>query len=188
MREVLQRLFEPRSQIVAWSIAAAYVVLFLIAVADLTIDGVYRPVSGFAASDWQALMFRRRAPFQFEAVAALEAPWLVLLISPLNIAIGLILGLLTGLQIALVQIARTCSLACGLSPATGILAGLPGLLAGSACCAPLLFVLLGIQVTASLVTLMGLLVPAAFVLLGAGLVMTLRVAAQRCGHEAARAV
>lgn len=180
MGEVLRRLFEPRSQVLAWSTASAYMILFLVAVADLTIDGVWRPLSGFAALDWQNLVLRERAPFQFEAVAVVQAPWLVWLVSPVNIAIGLMLGLLTGLQIALVRIAKDCAVACGLSPATGILAGLPGLLAGSACCAPLLFVLLGIQVTASLVTLMGLLVPAAFVLLGAGLVMTLRTAARRC--------
>ena len=185
MGEVLHRLLEPKAQILAWGVAAIYLMLFLVANADLTVDGVYRPVSGFVASDWTSLLFRRRAPFNFEAVAVMEAPGLVWLVSPLNIAIGVTLGLLTGLQIALVGIARKCSLACGLSPATGILAGLPGLLAGSACCAPLLFVLLGIQVTASLVTLMGLLVPAAFLFLGAGLAMTLRTAAQRCRHPSA---
>ena len=182
MREVLQRLFEPKNLVLAWSIAAAYLILFLVVVADLTIDGVWRPVSGFGTSDWLNLVLRQRAPFQFEAVAVLEAPWLVWLVSPINIGIGLTLGLVTGLQIALVRIAKDCAVACGLSPATGILAGLPGLLAGSACCAPLLFVLLGVQVTASLVTLMGLLIPAAFVLLGVGLVITLRVAARRCSE------
>jgi hypothetical protein len=180
MRKVVHSLIKPANQVLAWSIAAAYLMLFLVAVADLTIDGVWRPLSGFAASDWQNLVLRQRSPFQFETVAVVEAPWLVWLISPMNIAIGLTLGLLTGLQIALVRIAKDCAVACGLSPATGILAGLPGLLAGSACCAPLLFVLLGIQVTASMVTLMGLLVPVAFFLLGAGLVMTLRTAARRC--------
>lgn len=180
MREVLRRLFKPANQLLAWSVAAAYLMLFAVAVADLTVDGAWRPVSVFSASEWQTLVFRQRAPFQFEAVAVIEAPYLVWLVSPMNMAIGLILGLLTGLQIALVRVARDCAVACGLSPATGILAGLPGLLAGSACCAPLLFVLLGIQVTASLVTLMGMLIPAAFVLLSAGLVMTLRVAGRRC--------
>jgi hypothetical protein len=63
-----------------------------------------------------------------------------------------------------------------------VLAGLPGLLAGSACCAPILFVLLGVQVTASLVTFMGLMIPAAFVFLLAGMALTLRVAARRCGE------
>jgi hypothetical protein len=117
---------------------------------------------------------RARAPFQFEAVAVIEAPFLVWLVSPMNIAIGLALGLLTGFQIALVRIARHCAVSCGLKPAAGVLAAVPGLLAGSACCAPILFVLLGVQVTASLITLMGLLIPAAFVFLLLGLGLTLR--------------
>ena len=91
------------------------------------------------------------------------------------------------MQIALVRIARRCAVACGLSPATGFLAGLPGLLAGSACCAPILLVLLGVQVTASLVTLIGLMIPAAFVLLLGGLALTLRVAARRCARAEAYA-
>jgi hypothetical protein len=182
MNDVMRRLLSPAGQAISWGVALAYLALFLIAVADLTIDGAPRPFSIFVVADWQDLMFRQQSPFQFEAVAILEAPFLVWLVSPVNIAIGVALGLLTGLQIALVRIARRCAVACGLSPATGVLAGLPGLLAGSACCAPILFLLLGIQVTASLVTLMGLLIPAAFVFLAVGLALTLRVAARRCSE------
>lgn len=180
MHEVLRRLFGPANQALAWSIGLAYLAVFLIAVADLTVDGALRPFSFLVVANWEELVFRRQAAFQFEAVAIVEAPFLVWLVSPVNMAIGIALGLLTGLQIASVRIARQCAVACGLSPATGVLAGLPGLLAGSACCAPLLFLLLGIQVTASLITLMGLLIPAAFVFLIAGLALTLRVAARRC--------
>ena len=186
MSEILRRLLtEPASQALAWGIALVYLAVFQIAVADLTIDSISRPTSIFAAPNWESLLLRERAPFQFEAVAILETSYLVWLISPMNIALGLALGLLTGFQIALGHIARRCAVACGLSPATGILAGLPGLLAGSACCAPVLFVLLGVQVTAWLVTLMGLMIPAAFVFLLTGVVLTLRVAARRCGEVSA---
>jgi hypothetical protein len=180
MSEVLRRLLSPSNQAVAWTVTLVYLALFLVAVADVTLDGESRPLSLFVVPNWPDLVFRQKAPFQFEAVAILEAPWLVWLVSPVNVALGMGLGLLTGLQIALVRIARRCALACGLSPVTGVLAGLPGLLAGSACCAPILFLLLGIQVTASLITLMGLLIPAAFLLLIAGLALTLRTATLRC--------
>ena len=186
MTEVLRRLaVEPASLALISAIALAYLVVFLIAVADLTIDGAFRPFSMVVVTEWERLVLRARAPFQFEAVAILEAPFLVWLVSPLNIAIGLALGLLTGAQIALVRIARRCAVSCGLSPATGVLAGLPGLLAGSACCAPILLILLGVQVTASVVTLMGLMIPLAFVLLLGGLALTLRVAARRCAEAEA---
>ena len=183
MSDILRRLLtEPASQGLAWGIALVYLAVFQLAVGDLTIDGASRPTSMFVVANWESLLVRERVPFQFEAVAVLEAPFLVWLVSPMNIAIGMVLGLLTGTQVALVRVARRCAAACGVSPATGVLAGLPGLLAGSACCAPLLFVLLGIQVTASLVMLMGLLIPAAFVFLLVGLMLTLRVAARRCGE------
>jgi hypothetical protein len=186
MAEMLRRMLgDPASQAVAWTVALVYLLLFQVAIADLTIDGAARPASMFVVGNWQDLAFRTRAPFQFEAVAIVEAPFLVWLVSPMNIAIGLALGLLTGVQIALVRIARHCAVSCGLKPAAGVLAAVPGLLAGSACCAPILFILLGVQVTASLITLMGLLVPAAFVFLLVGVGLTLRFAARRCAEAPA---
>lgn len=185
MYDIFRRfLTDPASQALAWGIALIYLFVFQFAVADLSIDGTIRPFSTFGLSNWQDVVFRQRVRFQFEAVASLEGPFFVWLLSPVNIAIGVVLGLLTGAQIALVGIARKCAVSCGLSPVAGILSGLPGLLAGSACCAPLLFILLGVQLTASLVTLMGLMIPIAFVLLLGGLVFTLRVAARRCGEAA----
>jgi hypothetical protein len=181
MADMLGRVLrDPASQTIAWAVALVYLVLFQIAVADLTIDGVARPASMFVVEAWKSLVLRAQAPFQFEAVAVIEAPFLVWLVSPMNMAIGLALGLLTGFQLALVRIARRCAVACGLRPAAGALAAVPGLLAGSACCAPILFLLLGVQVTASLITLMGLLIPAAFAFLVLGLALTLRFAARRC--------
>jgi hypothetical protein len=186
MADMLRRtLTDPASQAIAWAVALAYLLLFQLAVADLTLDGAARPALVLVVEGWHNLLLRARAPFQFEAVAVVEAPFLVWLVSPMNIAIGLALGLLTGFQIALVRIARRCAAACGLKPAAGALAAVPGLLAGSACCAPILFVLLGVQVTASLITLMGLLIPAAFLFLLLGLGLTLRFAARRCAEAPA---
>lgn len=175
-------LTDPRSQAFAWGIALIYLLVYQFAVSDLSIDGTVRPFSMVGLSNWQDVVFRTRVPFQFEAIGVMQGPFFTWLLSPVNLAIGLALGLLTGAQIALVGIARKCAASCGLSPVAGILSGLPGLLAGSACCAPLLFILLGIQLTASLVTLMGVMIPIAFVLLLGGLVFTLRVAARRCGE------
>ena len=183
MSEILRRLLaDPTGQAIAWGIALVYLAVFQVAVGDLTIDGTTHAASAFVVANWDSLLFRERAPFQFEAIAIVEAPFLVWLFSPMNVAIGLLLGLLTGAQIALVRIARRCAVACGVSPLSGVLAGLPGLLAGSACCAPVLLILLGIQVTASLITLMSLLIPAAFVFLLLGVALTFRVAVRRCGE------
>jgi hypothetical protein len=183
MSDMLRRLLsDPISHAVMWGVALVYLALFQLAVGDLTIDGAMRPASAFVVGNWEALLFRQRAPFQFEGIAIIEAPFLVWLFSPANVVIGLLLGLLTGSQIALVRIARRCAVACGVSPLSGVLAGLPGLLAGSACCAPVLFILLGIQVTASLIGFMSLLIPAAFLFLLVGVALTFRVAVRRCGE------
>lgn len=181
MSKIFQRLLhDPGSLALALAVGLVYLFVFQLATGDLSVDAAGRPLSLFVVTGWESLVFRARAPFQFEAVAIVEAPLLVWLVSPMNIAIGLALGLLTGIQIALVRIARRCAVACGVSPAAGVLAGLPGLLAGTACCAPILFILLGLQVTASVVTVMGLMIPAAFALLLAGMLLTARVAARRC--------
>jgi len=182
MIEVARQLFAERANLAtAGTVALLYLVLYQASLGDLVVDLAGRPLAWTAAAGWQPLLFRERAPFQFEPVAVLEAPGLVWLLSPVNLVVGAALGLLAGVQIALVRIARRCSQACGLGPFSGVLVGLPGLLAGGACCAPLLFLLLGVQITTSLVTLVGLLVPAAFLLLAIGLFLTLRTAARRCG-------
>ena len=183
MTDILRRfLDDPKSQAIAVGVALLYVLVFQYAIADLAIEGTSRSFSFFAVTNWQEVVFRQRVPFQFEPVAVLEGPFFTWFLSPVNIAFGVVLGALTGAQIALVGVARKCAVSCGLSPAAGFFAGLPGLLAGSACCGPILFVILGLQLTASLVTLMGLLVPIAFVLLLGGLAYTLRITAKRCGE------
>lgn len=188
MADILKRFVaDPKAQLFAWGIALIYVLVFQFAIADLTIDGASRPFAFLTLPNWADVVFRQRVPFQFESVAIVEGPFFVWLLSPMNIAIGAALGLLTGAQVALVGIARKCAVSCGLRPVAGIVAGLPGLFAGSACCAPLLFVVLGIQLTASLITLIGLLIPVAFLLLIGGLVYTLRIAARHCAEAEARA-
>lgn len=184
MGSVLKQSLSLHSQAVIWVAALAYLALFQVAGGDLSFGGAARSSSLVVMDDWWNLALRQRGPFQFEAAAILQTPLLVWLLSPLNIAIGLTLGLLAGFQFAVVRIARRCSAACGLSPATGVLAALPGLLAGGACCAPVLFLLLGIQISASAVAVMGVMIPVAYALLLGSLVLTLRVAARRCESAA----
>ncbi|MCP4383953.1 MAG: hypothetical protein GY798_21520 [Hyphomicrobiales bacterium] len=183
MFSVLDRLVHDRTSLtLTVGIAVGYLVVFQYAIADISFDGSIRDLTFFALPNWTEVMLRQRVPFQFESVAIIEGPFVTWLLSPVNLAIGAVLGLLTGMQIGLTNVARKCSVSCGLNPAAGLLAGLPGLLAGSACCAPILFVILGLQLTAGLVTLMGLMVPIAFVLLVGGLAYTIRVAVRRCGE------
>jgi thioredoxin 1 len=147
MRDVWRRMLADKAGLVAAVLVAiGYLLVYLLAVGDLTLDGRSRPVSVTVVANLLDLILRQRAPLQFEAVAVLHMPGVVWLLSPLNLIVGLTLGLLTGVQVALVRVAWRCARTCGLGPLSGLMSGLPGLLAGSACCAPLLFVLLGLQV------------------------------------------
>ena len=131
MADILRRLIlAPKSQATAWGVALIYLVVFMFATGELAFDGTWRQASAQFAPGWANLILRQRSPFQFETVAIISGPFITWLVSPVNIAFGAVLGLLTGAQIAVVGIARHCAVSCGLSPAAGLLAGLPGLLAG----------------------------------------------------------
>ena len=83
MRDILRRLLtDPASLAFAWGIALVYLAVFQFAVADLSIDGTLRPFSIVGLSNWQDVVFRQRVPFQFEAVAFLQGPYFVWLLSP----------------------------------------------------------------------------------------------------------
>ena len=152
-----------------------YLILFLIALQDISLGG-----RGFQvlSTDWTR-MFDRTATFTFEAVAQITLPGLTILISPINILIGSIISLLVGLNLAITYIAFKQPKACSFNRSTGILASLPALLAGGACCAPAIILILGIQVSSMFITVFQILIPVAIVLL----VVTLKLILDRTNIE-----
>lgn len=155
---------------------AGYALLYLYLIGDIDL----------MATGWQwqhvplsiERLLSQRSPFYFEAFAKLELAIAVFLVSPLNILIALSLGLLLGLNIhgALdLNNSRTCSV-----PAGGTLSGaLPALLAGGACCAPALLLLIGIPGLGAFVGLFPWLMPLSFVLLFFGRWWQRRLGARR---------
>lgn len=102
---------------------------------------------------------------------ALVDLWVVrLLFSPLNVLLGFVISALAGLNLALSYLAVTQPKSCGVGATTGVFASIPALLAGSACCAPVLFIVLGITASSTLLTLFTWLLPIAVGLLLASLV------------------
>lgn len=159
---------------VAVAAVAAYWLLYLLAMQDLSLHTQFQAFSVIAADQPWQLMWKVRAPFQFEPVVLLRAPFLSWTLSPVNAAIGLILAVLVGINLALAWTALRRPQQCSARPATGLVAALPGLLAGSACCGPALFLALGVPVTATVLGLFGVLVPASAVLLVVALAVNLR--------------
>jgi hypothetical protein len=152
----------------------AYLPLYLIAVGDLGFGGFAHGFSARAIREPISLMFSQITPFRFEAIAVLTLPFVTYLFSPLNLLVGSALSVLVGMNLALVYGSYLSPRFCPANATTGILTALPALLAGSACCSHVLLIALGIQDSAVAISLLGALVPLAFVVMGAALVWNAR--------------
>lgn len=175
-----QLLEDSRARLILGATTLVYLLLYLVALGDLSFDGTLRAFDGWLVPGAGELWTRARVPFQFEAIGVVELPFAIWLVSPLNMLIGFALGALVGLQLALTRVALLCTRSCGIRPPVGLLAALPALLAGHACCAPALFILLSLQVTATMMTLISITIPLTFLLLAIGVGVTWRYAHRRC--------
>lgn len=110
-------------------------------------------------------------PLTFTPVARIGLGPVTYLFS-LNTVIGLGIAVLVGLNLALTYVLWTQPKACGVGKSSsGILASLPALLSGTACCGPIVLIVLGIQASGVLLTGFQFLLPVAAVLLVASLVL-----------------
>ncbi|UTW08293.1 hypothetical protein [Pseudomonas benzenivorans] len=143
--------------------AAVYGLLYLYAVGDLDLGP-----AGWGWSslpwDWQRLI-AQRGPWHFEAIAMLELGHGLVLLSPLNLLLAALLGLLLGANLhGALALRRRPSCSSGARAAWSI--GLwPALLAGGACCAPSLLLLVGIPGLGAFVGLFSWLLPLSLTLL-----------------------
>jgi hypothetical protein len=149
-----------------------YLGLYLYALGHLRFTGD-GGVDYVAVADPLSRMFRSTGTLSFEPVAALVVGPVELLIAPVNVAIGGGLALLVGVNLAVSYLAWRRPAACGIgggAKSSGLLAGLPALLSGTACCGPVVLIALGIQASGVLVASFDFLVPAAALLLVGSLV------------------
>lgn len=108
--------------------------------------------------------------YAFEPIALIEFGVGTLLVSPINAGIGLFLAVLVGINLALSYLAITQPKSCGIGAGSGVMAALPALLAGSACCAPVILIVLGITASGALLATLPLLLPLGLFFLFASLV------------------
>jgi len=112
-----------------------------------------------------------RGPLAFRPVARVSVGPLTYLFS-LNTVVGLGIATLVGLNLALSYLVFTSPRSCGVgSQSAGLLASVPALLSGSACCGPVVLVVLGIQASSVLLTAFQFLLPVAVLALLASLVL-----------------
>ena len=151
------------SRRVAVAVGLIYALGYLYALGDLS--AAFRPVWDLRLGD-PARLLDQRALFQFEAIAMLQAGALVWLISPLNLLIAGVLGALLALNIDGAWALWQRPAACGIGArSSGVLAAVPALAAGGACCAPSLLLLLGIPGLGAFAALFAWLVPLSLLLL-----------------------
>jgi hypothetical protein len=122
------------------------------------------------APDWSAKVFKQIAAFYYEPVMVVyPVNHVAILVSPVNIAMGILLGLLVGANVAMaLQVVRSAR-ACRTRAFTGLLGALPGFLTGFACCVPTVALVVGAQFTVVLVAFRSYFFPFALVSLALAL-------------------
>ncbi|WP_235853478.1 hypothetical protein [Halosimplex salinum] len=150
--------------------SAAYLTVYLYALGHLAPG-----LGGFGVTvvDGAAEKFFRPAlgPLSFTPVARVSLGPLTYLFSA-NTVLGAGVAGLVGLNLALTYLAWTQPASCGIGrPSAGVLAGLPALLSGTACCGPVVLIAVGVQASGVLLTTFQFLLPLAVLLLLAGLVL-----------------
>ncbi len=149
---------------IAASITLGYLAAFLWAGQDLSLRTDVPPAL-VVVNDPRGLLFQRTGPASFEAIALLDTGVLRVLISPGNIAIGLLIATLVGISLSLTYLAVVQPKACGIGAGSGFFASLPALLSGTVCCGPVILIALGIQASGLLLTAFFWLLPLGILLL-----------------------
>lgn len=144
---------------IALGAIVVYLLLYLWTIQHLIVSG--RDVTRFAdvpsvrvVPSWTSRLFEQVAPFSYEPIVAIyPVNHVTLLVAPVNVGLGLVLGVLVGLNVAVaLQVMRT-AVACRRRSLTGLLGALPGFLTGFACCVPTVALVLGAQFTLALIAL-----------------------------------
>ena len=148
----------------------AYLLVYLYAIGNLSYQpGIGRSV--FVVADPFSRMFEPGpGRFAYEPIAIVDLWTVRYLLSPVNTAIGVGLAMLVGINFGLSYLAVVQPKSCGLGAGSGVLASIPAVLAGSACCAPVILLVLGITAGGALLTAFSWLLPIGVVLLLASLV------------------
>ena len=165
--EVFRR---PDATLVVVGTAVGYLLIYLYALGHLApgIGGFdVTVVSGALEKFFQPEL----GPFSFTPVARVSVGPVTYLFS-LNTVLGLGIASLVGLNLGLTYLAWRQPAACGVgSSSSGFLASIPAVLSGTACCGPVVLIVLGIQASGIIVTAFQFLLPIAVVLLLGSLVL-----------------
>lgn len=141
-------------------VTVAYLLTFLWAMTDLVIRaGTDFGVTAVVDDPLSRMFVSGPGPYTWEPIALVEFGVGALAFSPLNTVLGLLVASLVGLNLAMTYLAITQPASCSIGTGSGVAASVPALLAGSACCAPAIFLALGLQAGGLLLTAFTWLLP-----------------------------
>lgn len=160
----------PRGRVVTALTTLAYLGTYLYAIGKLRFGSV--GVDLIVASDPAGRFLQQSfGTFTYEPIVLVRFVLVTYQFS-FNTVLGLLLAGLVGVNLGVSYLAWHNPAACGIgSRSAGIFAGIPALLSGAACCAPVIVLLVGIQLTSGLLMLFEALVPIAIILLLGSLVL-----------------
>lgn len=167
-RSIRVALRRPDTLLIIGGVAVLYTGVYLAAIGHLFLGSVGLGFRTVGAPFVRAL--QQSGTFLWEPVARFDLWALSFLFSPFNTGLGLLLGVLVGLNLGLAYLAWRQPAACGIRAGSGFLAAIPALLSGSACCAPVLLVVLGIQASGILLVALDVALPIGIALLVGSLV------------------
>ena len=147
----------------------AYFIIYLAAIQNLIVEAPTGEQKSFfefmLLPSWRILLFRERAPFLFEPIGAFYIGNVKIFLSIPNIFLATVLGLLVALNLALSYYSLRFLQLRGVRGFTSLLSTIPAILSGMACCTPTIILLIGLQVTATIITVWSFLVPLSILLL-----------------------
>lgn len=164
---------KPGRRWIALTIGFLYFLFYLYAVGQLVVRGVVSPSGdpAFVADpNWASKLFDPIAGYTFEPVAALYLfDGSAIFLAPLNLLIGLVLGVFIALNVASAAYSLATVRSCRRLSWTGLLGSLPALLTGFACCVPTVGLVLGANLALALISVQSFLLPLGVAGLAAGL-------------------
>lgn len=149
----------------------AYLLLYLVTIGDVSLAGSTSGSFAVRIIDDLSRGFTSVGFFRFDAIAVIAASGVTFLLSPLNLLVAGTLAVLVGANLSLTYLGLIQPKACGLEASTGVVAGIPALLSGAACCGPTFLLLVGVQASATLVSGFQVLVPLAIIMLVGSLLL-----------------
>ncbi len=120
-----------------------YLLLYLYSTGDLTLGNPLGKLDLIILNSWRSVIFKWKVPFIWEGIGAFSMGELYLILSPLNIALGITISTLVALNVAIALYGRKHTTTCSLRKNKGLLGVLTGLLGGFACCVPTFIIILG---------------------------------------------